>query len=253
MKSMSLTKKSVLQTLDNPEAPHFTLVNDTLALATIVSIVAIVLETVPSLAVYHNTFLVIEWVAVILFTLEYLARVWATPKRQEYIFSPFGIIDAVAIAPTLLGLGNLSFLKSARVVRIIRFLRLVRIAKISHAKVENVEDTLGVYGFNIALYALTLLLVILVLGVVLHTFVSTEESYWSIPTAMYWAFSVFLGGLPAPIPAGSTGTAIFIATKFCGMALFGLLVGVVSKMFNQWILGQKKSDGKKDTKKGKRR
>lgn len=253
MVGMRLSKKATLSTLDNPDARYFALVNDTLALATIVSIIAIVLETVPSLASYHSTFLVVEWVAVILFTLEYVARVWATKKREEYIFSPFGIIDAVAIAPTLLGLGNLSFLKSARVVRIIRFLRLVRIAKISHAKVENVEDTLGVYGFNIALYALTLLLVILVLGVLLHTFVSSDESYWSIPTAMYWAFSVFLGGLPAPIPAGTAGTAIFIATKFCGMALFGLLVGVVSKMFNQWILGQKKSEGKKDKKKGKKR
>lgn len=236
---MHLTKKAVLQTLDNPRAKYFTLVNDVLALATVISILAIVLETVPALAVYHGTFLTIEWVAVALFTLEYVARVWAIPRKRDYVFSPFGIVDLVAILPTFFGLGNFSFLKSARVVRIIRFLRLIRIAKISHAKVENVEETLGVYGFNIALYALTLLLVLLVLGVTLHTFVSTEELYWSVPTAMYWAFSVFLGGLPAPIPEGTFGTTIFIITKFCGMALFGLLVGVVSKMFNQLILGGK--------------
>ncbi len=236
---MHLTKKAVLQTLDNPKAKHFTLVNDVLALATVISILAIVLETVPALAVYHGTFLSIEWVAVALFTLEYVARVWAIPRKRDYVFSPFGIVDLVAILPTFFGLGNFSFLKSARVVRIIRFLRLIRIAKISHAKVENVEETLGVYGFNIALYALTLLLVLLVLGVTLHTFVSTEEAYWSVPTAMYWAFSVFLGGLPTPIPEGTFGTTIFIITKFCGMALFGLLVGVVSKMFNQLILGSK--------------
>lgn len=251
MVGMRLSKKAILSTLDNPDARYFTLVNDTLALATLVSIVAIVLETVPSLTPHHSTFLVIEWVAVLLFTAEYVARVYATPQKLGYVLSPFGIIDLVAILPTLLGLGNFSFLKSARVVRIIRFLRLVRIAKISHAKVENVEETLGVYGFNIALYALTLLLVILVLGVMLHAFVSTDDAYWSIPTAMYWAFSVFLGGLPAPIPEGSLGTTIFIITKFCGMALFGLLVGVVSKMFNQVILGQKANakDKGKDKKK----
>jgi voltage-gated potassium channel len=236
---MHLTKKAILQTLDNPRAKYFTLVNDVLALTTVVSIVAIVLETVPTLGSYQTTFIIIEWVAVVLFTLEYAARVWATSPRYKYVISPFGLVDLAAILPTFLGLGNFSFLKSARVVRIIRFLRLARITKISHAKIENVEETFGVYGFNIALYAMTLLLVILVLGVALHAFVSTEESYWSVPTAMYWAFSVFLGGLPAPIPEGTAGTTIFIITKFCGMALFGLLVGVVSKIFNQLILGSK--------------
>jgi voltage-gated potassium channel len=201
---MSLfSKKAVRNTLDNPRSRYFTLVNDVLALATVISIVAIVLETVPALAAHHATFVLIEWGAVVLFSLEYGFRVFATPRKRDYILSPFGLVDLAAILPTFLGLGNFSFLKSARVVRIIRFLRLIRITKISHAKVENVEETLGVYGFNIALYALTLLLVILILGVSLHAFVSTEDSYWSVPAAMYWAFAVFLGGLPAPIPEGS--------------------------------------------------
>lgn len=252
---MSLTKKTVLATLDNPSARCFTIVNDVLALATIVSILAVVLETVPSLSHYHSYFVITEWVVVALFTIEYAARIWSTPRPLGYALSAFGIIDLVAIVPTYLGLGNFSFLKSARVVRIIRFLRLLRLAKVSRAKVDNVEETLGVYGFNIALYALTLILVILILGVLLHTFGSSDEAYWSIPTAMFWAFSVFLGGLPAPIPQGTFGTTIFIITKFCGMALFGLLVGVVSKLFNQWILGKKedKKDKPEKKKKVKRR
>ncbi len=244
---MKLVKRDVTRALDDPTSPYFTLVNDILAFATLVSITAIVLETVPSLASYQRVFLTIEWVAVLLFTSEYVARLSVARRSRDYILSPFGIIDLVAILPTYLGLGNFSFLKSARVVRIIRFLRLVRIAKITHAKVDNVEETLGVYGFNIALYATTLLLIILVLGVALHVFGSSDQTYWSVPAAMYWAFSVFLGGLPAPIPEGVFGTSIFIVTKFCAMALFGLLVGVVSKMFNQWILGrgEKEKKGKK--------
>jgi hypothetical protein len=145
----------------------------------------------------------------------------------------------VAILPSFLGLGNLSFLKSARIVRIIRFLRLARLSKLSRVDMKDAEETMGIFGFNIALYTVTLVFVMLVLGVALHIISDNTSIYSSIPSGMFWAFSVFLGGLPAPVPAGSAGLWLFIITKFCGMALFGLLVGVVGKLFNQWILGKK--------------
>jgi hypothetical protein len=115
---------------------------------------------------------------------------------------------------------------------------MVRLAKMSRVKAKDVEETIGIFGFNILIYSATLLFVMMCIGTLLHVFQSTPDTHWSIPTGMYWAFSVFLGGLPAPIPPGEWGTAIFILTKFCGMALFGLLIGVIGKMFNQLILGK---------------
>ena len=218
---------------------YFSLVNDIFAVATIVSILAIVIETVPSLGVYHAIFTGIEWGTVILFSAEYLLRLWVAENRKEYVLSFFGIIDLVAIVPTFLGMGNLTFLKSARTVRIIRFLRLVRLSKLSRLHMKDAEETMGIFSFNIALYACTLLFVTLGIGILLHIFVNANGEYWSIPEGMYWSFAVFLGGLPAPIPVGIMGTVIFIIAKFCGMAFFGLLVGVVGKVFNELILGKK--------------
>ena len=236
---MAFSKQSVRKTFDDPKARYFSLVNDVLSFATIVSIIAIVLETVPSLSHYAKTFLVIEWVGVTLFSLEYILRLWSAKKRGSYAFSLFGIIDLIAILPTLLALGNWSFLKSARVVRIIRFLRLARLSKLSRVDMKDAEETIGIFGFNIALYTVTLVFVMLILGTALYSISETSTTSASIPAGMFWAFSVFLGGLPAPIPEGNAGLTLFIMTKFCGMALFGLLVGVISKMFNQWILGKK--------------
>ena len=237
---MKTIKQRALALFENPQAPYFSLINDALAAATIVSILTLILETVPSLYRYQTFFTIIEWVTVGMFTAEYLLRLWASKERGRYAFSYFGITDLVAILPTFLGLGNLTFLKSARVVRIIRFLRLVRLTKISHLKVKDAEATLGIFGFNIALYAVTLLFTMLLFGVSLHMLDIGNGHYWSIPAGMYWTFSVFLGGLPAPIPPGASGTIIFILAKFCGLALFGLLVGVVGKIFNEWILGKGK-------------
>lgn len=232
-------KKRAAKIFEDPQDPYFQIINDLLATATILSVLVIVLETVPSLSVYHKLFLSIEWTTVTLFTLEYISRLWSAKQKRAYAFSFFGIIDLVAILPTFIGLGNFTFLKSARIVRIIRFLRIVRLSKLSRIKAADAEETFGILGFNIAIYASTLILVMLLLGVLLHVFANTGDQYWSIPSGMYWAFSVFLGGLPALIPPGTSGTVIFIIAKFCGMALFGFLIGVIGKIFNGLLLGKK--------------
>ncbi len=236
--NMGTSKHAVALALENPRSRYFVYINDVLAFATIISIFSIIIETVPSYSKFASVFSFIEWSTVTLFTIEYLLRLWTANPRKEYAGSFFGIVDLVAVLPSFLGLGNLTFLKSARVVRIIRFLRLVRLTKLSRLSMKDAEETLGIFGFNIALYATTLLFVMLIFGVVLHIFNTADGQYWSVPQGMYWTFSLFLGGLPAPIPVGTSGTIIFILAKFCGMALFGLLVGVVGKIFNQWILGR---------------
>ncbi len=236
---MSISKRAVTLAFESPRSPYFVYINDILAFATVVSIFAIIIETVPSFASYAPVFSFIEWATVVLFTLEYIVRLWVADSPKKYALSFFGIVDLVAVLPTFLGLGNLTFLKSARVVRIIRFLRLVRLTKLSRLSMKDAEETMGIFGFNIALYATTLVFVMLMFGVALHVFNTPAGQYWSVPQGMYWTFSLFLGGLPAPVPPGTSGTIIFILAKFCGMALFGLLVGVVGKLFNEWILGKK--------------
>ncbi len=237
---MKINKRTTLAIFENPRSPLFSITNDILAIATIVSVLVIILETVHEFAAYMPLFKTIEWITVGLFAFEYLARLWATPRRRDYAFSFFGLIDLIAIVPSFIGLWNLTFLKSARVVRIIRFLRLVRLAKLSRMDSDKAEETFGIFGFTILLYAASLLFAMLILGVALHLFATHDGQYWSIPAGMYWTFAVFLGGLPAPIPPGTSGTVIFIIAKFLSLALFGLLIGVIGKIFNEWILGNSK-------------
>lgn len=242
-------KAAVRNTLDNPKARYFGVVNDFLSFLTIVSIITIVLETVPELSPYATWFLVIEWVAVVFFALEYIARVWSGKHPLAYATSFFGIIDLVAILPTILGLGNLSFLKSARVIRIIRFLRLIRISKLSKTEIGSLEETLGTFGVTIAIYATAVVSVMLLLGLALHILLPGGE-YWSVPGGMFWAFTIFLGDLPIVVPPGTAGFVLFVLAKFFGMALFGLLIGVTGKIFNEVLLGKnKKGDEKKGGKK----
>ena len=75
--------------------------------AIVLSLVAIMLESIPTFREHHASSLyIIEWVFTIFFTLEYLLRLWVSEKPREYAFSFLGVVDLLAIIPTYLCLPN---------------------------------------------------------------------------------------------------------------------------------------------------
>ncbi len=229
--------KILRQAFLRPDNKLYFLVNDTLATVTIISILAVILETVSSLSAYKTWFLVIEWVAVAIFLVEYIGRLVVTKPKREYVFSFYGIIDLVAILPTFLGLGNLTFLKSARALRIIRLLRILRLAKLTRGtKEKNIEDSFGVYGFNVLIYGATLLFSLLIMGTLIYLAEPTTKAFADIPSGMWWSFKVFMGGMPVVTPETLWGDFVYVLTRFVGLLLLGLLVGVVGNIFRLLLL-----------------
>jgi voltage-gated potassium channel len=230
---MNLAKRAFLDS----QSKTFHIVNDVLAIVTIISIVSLVLETVPSLQPYQTTFLIIEWGAVAIFTIEYLGRLSVSQPRYKYPLSFFGIVDLVAILPTFLGLGNFTFLKSARALRIIRLLRMARLAKVSRSGVLN-EEQFGVLGLNVMIYFVTLLFALLVTGTAMYLVEPTQSAFSSIPAGMWWSLKVFMAGIPVVEPVTQLGEIFFVLTRFVGLMLLGLLIGVVGNVFRVVVMGK---------------
>ena len=106
-----------------------------------VNLIAVCLETVPVLYhAYQPVFWWIETISVSMFALEYGLRIWVAAVRAEwhegmsrygararYILSPTGLIDLIAILPSLLPL-----LMGGIDLRWLRVLRLARLFKLSH-------------------------------------------------------------------------------------------------------------------------
>ena len=216
----------------------FHYVNDFLALLTIVSIVSLVLETVPALAGYRQAFLVIEWVAVTFFTLEYLGRLSVSTPTWRYPTSFFGVVDLVSIVPTFLGLGNFTWLKSARALRIVRLLRMVRLAKVARRGVR--EESVGVLWLNVLIYFVTLLIALLATGTAMYLVEPETSAFASIPAGMWWSLKVFMAGIPVTEPITAAGEFFFVLTRFVGLLLLGLLIGVVGNVFRVVLMGDKK-------------
>lgn len=93
----------------------------------ILSVVVVMLETVPSIDIhYDSTFKKIEWILTILFTLEYGLRIYSVKKPYKYMTSFYGMIDLLAILPTYLSI----FLPGSQILATIRAMRLLRVFKI---------------------------------------------------------------------------------------------------------------------------
>ena len=94
----------------------------------ILSLISFSLDTIPDLDTQLVYFLnLFEVVSIIIFTFEYLLRIYVSDRKFSYIFSFYGFIDLIAIAPFYLS--GVIDLRSLRVVRLLRILKLFRFNK----------------------------------------------------------------------------------------------------------------------------
>ncbi len=220
--------------------PRYFALNDVLALVTFVSILSIVLETMPELAAWSVWFSVVEWAAVAIFTLEYVWRVWGAENKLRYVFSWLGIIDLISILPTYFGLTNLTFLKSARIVRIMRLLRLLRVSKMRSLKHHIDHDmALSFYSINILFFLSILVAATLFTGTLIYLVEGNRPVFESIPNGMWWSFRIFTSDMTFIRVETAGGQVVYILTRLVGLIVFASLIGIVGGMFRKIFLGAK--------------
>jgi len=113
---------------------------ENLILALIVlSLVSVGLETLSGLPAWATMVLKVgEIVIVAVFSFEYLLRIVAAPHKLAFIFSFYGLVDLLAIAPFYLaGL-------DVRYVRALRVLRVLRVLKLQRRVLENTVATVAI-------------------------------------------------------------------------------------------------------------
>jgi voltage-gated potassium channel len=227
-----------------PNTKLFNVVGDSLSIVIIISVLSIILESIPALSAYQYIFSLIEYVAVSIFTIEYLGRIIGSEKKKAYIFSFWGLIDLLAILPTLLQLANLTPLKSVRALRILSFLRtlrLVKVARFEHLDRKANKDKKEIIRFNISIYLLTLLFSVLILGNLAYIIEEGNPDFSSIPLSMFWVFETVIGGgVSDVLPKTLAGIGLFMVARFIGFILLGLLINIVGNVFSYILLGSKK-------------
>ena len=216
-----------------------------LSVLIIINVIAVCLETVEALnTAYRSTFQFIEIVSVIIFSIEYGLRIWSRPvpaasgflasqkPRLAYIFSFSGIIDLLAILPTIL-----APLMPGVDLRWIRFLRIMRLLKFSRYN-SALEDLIiavksEIRSFIAALYLLVLAVFISsALIYVLERDIQPEH-FGSMPSAMWWTIvTLTTVGYGDVVPVTVLGKVIATLTAFSGVCVVALITGIVASSFN---------------------
>jgi serine phosphatase RsbU (regulator of sigma subunit) len=148
VQSVSAPVRALAETLvgrDGPPARAF----DNLILTLIVlSVVSVVLQATTALPGWAAQMLrITEFVVVAVFTFEYLLRIVAAPHKLAFVFSFYGLVDLISIAPFYLARLDV------RYVRILRLLRLLRVLKLQRRILETTvtERTRELAERNLAL------------------------------------------------------------------------------------------------------
>jgi len=197
----------------------------------LLSVVAVILESIPSFnEKYSQGLKMSEWIITIIFTLEYTIRIWAAPKPLKYIFSFYGIIDFLAIIPTYLDVifaGAMSF----AVIRGIRLLRIFRILKITRYSREGqiIVDALKSSRIKILVFLFAVAVIVLIIGTLMYMIEGEHSGFTSIPASIYWAVvTLTTVGYGDMIPVTDLGKFIASFVMVIGYGIIAVPTGIVT-------------------------
>jgi len=218
------------------ETPSGKFFDVTLLWVIFISVAAVMLESIDSInEVYHKQLVIIEWTCTIIFSLEYILRVWLVRRPKKYIFSFFGIVDLLSCLPSYLALfytGGSHFV----VIRIIRLLRMFRVLKmISHVRGANtILSGLAASRAKITVFFFSVLIFAMLAGTLIYIVESGVEGskFTSIPVSIYYAIvsitTVGYGDLTAVTPLGKLITSMIV---LAGYAIIAVPVGLVKAIW----------------------
>ncbi len=210
----------------------------------ILNVAAVCLESVKLIGdKYRTAFSVFEFFSVIIFSAEYLLRVWSSPsrkdlgnssslvKRLKYIFSFTGLIDFLAVIPSILPyfFGGIDL----RWLRVLRLLRLLKISNYSSA----LEDFFSAIkddwrSFSAALYLMLIALFLSSSLMYIAEHDSQPDKFSSIPETMWWGLiTLTTVGYGDVSPVTPLGKVIGALTAIMGVCTVALLTGIVASAF----------------------
>lgn len=210
----------------------------------ILNITAVMLETVPSIHEPNKEFFrLFDLFSVIIFTIEYVLRVWSSnhdPKyahsfhgRLKYMLSPDALIDLLAILPfyvhVMVGLD----LRVLRILRLLRFLRLFRLT--SYMKSARMVRSVFKKRANDLKLSLVLIFFLMIIASCLMYFAEHAAQpaiFSSIPASIWWAVVTITSvGYGDMVPITLLGKILTGIISLLGFAVFALPAGIITAGF----------------------
>jgi voltage-gated potassium channel len=212
---------------------------DVLLIASIiVSVVLAMLDSVEAIRTVYGRWLYRgEWFFTLLFTVEYLLRLFCVQRPFLYARSFFGIVDLLAILPTYLSV----ILPGGHYFIIIRVLRLLRIFRVFKLVQFLSEARLLLYALRasirkIAVFLFAVFTLVIIFGALMYVIEGAANGFTSIPRSIYWAIvTMTTVGYGDISPQTDLGQALAALIMIIGYGIIAVPTGIVSVELTQAV------------------
>jgi voltage-gated potassium channel len=220
LRSQDLSQRQrVERIIFGTETPLGRLFDLTLLLCIVTSVGIVMLDSIADIhGTYGSLLFQVEIGFTLVFTIEYLTRIWCVHNRRHYVLSFWGIIDLLSILPTYLAL-VLPEAAPLMVIRVLRVLRVFRVLRLFELMREFNEIVLVLRNSARAIFVFFALVIVLVIvfGCILYVLEGPEHGFTSIPLSIYWAVvTIATVGYGDIVPQTGAGK---------GVAMLGILLG----------------------------
>ena len=238
-----LLRNRLHEVIFEADTPAGKLFDVSLILCIAISVTVVMLDSVASLQIqYGKIFLLLEWGFTLLFTIEYFLRLSCIGRPSKYAKSFYGVIDLLSILPSYISL-LLPSGKFLLVIRILRLLRIFRVLKLVQyvGESNNLQRALWASRRKIAVFLLSVFLLMIIFGSVMYIVEGPENGFTSIPRSVYWAVvTMTTVGYGDISPQTNTGQVIASFIMILGYGIIAIPTGIVTSelTFNKQISTQ---------------
>lgn len=192
------------------------------------------LVTLPGLPEWlREFFFATDILIVAIFTIEYIARIIVAPKKWSYIFSFYGIIDFLSVAPFYLALIFIGLgldLRALRALRLLRLARLFKLARYTQA-MDRLTAAWRAVKQEIIAFSITAVIVLYICALVIYQFEhdAQPQVFTSVLDAMWWAaVTLTTVGYGDIYPVTAIGRLLTVVMLFVALGIIAIPTGLVT-------------------------
>jgi len=200
----------------------------------VISLISFSMETLPNLSPLFTKILnILEFIIVMIFTLEYIVRVITSKNKIKFIFSFFGLIDLIAILPFYLTM-NID-LRAVRTFRLFRLFRMFKLLRYSKA-IERFKNAFYVAKEELILFFIITIMILFVssVGIYYFEYQAQPDTFSSVFHSLWWAVATLTTvgyGDIAPITVG--GKIFTFIVLMVGLGVVAVPAGLISSALSK--------------------
>lgn len=218
---------------DTPEGKAYDVA---LIIIIFISIIVAFTESVPTLAYQYKFALeIIEGILTVVFTFDYCARLYCSPKPRNYALSFFGIIDFISTIPPYLSIifpsaRYMILLRSFRFIRIFRVFKLFSFLNEGYLLLQSLRRSMR----KIMVYFMFVLIMVTCLGTLMYLVEGSEPNtqFSDLGTSVYYAIvTMTTVGYGDITPITALGRLLSAFVMLLGYTIIAIPTGIVTATF----------------------